>query len=56
MDEIINKIINDNQKDKFKVYDYQGNFLFENEIIPWKEMKGLYLIEKNNHIKKYFIN
>lgn len=44
------------QKDKFKVYDYQGNFLFENEIIPWKEMKGLYLIEKNNRIKKYFIN
>ena len=39
----------------YRVYDLYGNLIDTYNVIPWNEMKGFYIIEKNNEYTKHFV-
>lgn len=43
------------RNNNYKIYSIYGNYLFETEDIPWREMNGFYIIRNGNNVSKYFI-
>ena len=43
------------RNNNYKIYSIYGNYLFETENIPWREMNGFYIIRNGNNVSKYFI-
>ena len=43
------------QNSTYNIYDSQGNFIIECDVIPWNEMKGLYFIKQGNNVFKYYL-
>jgi len=43
------------RNNNYKIYSIYGNYLFETENIPWREMDGFYIIKNGNNVSKYFV-